>query len=322
VTLHGSPPLVIAHRGASGRRPEHSAGAYRLACRLGADAVELDLVPTRDGELVCRHDLELSRTTDVASRREFAGRRRTLDLDGRAVTGWFVHDFTLDELRTLRCVERWPHKRPGSAAYDGTYPLLTLGEACELVDAEATRRGAPVEVYAELKHPAYLGSLGLDPVVLVAGVRRPRLTWMSFEEAAVAGLRAAGHTRLVRLLDTRPTDADLAAAAGHATAIGVRRTIVLPRTDRRVGAPSDLVARAHDHGLEVLVWTHRAENSHLPENLRVGRGKRAHGLARREAELFFEAEVDGLISDFPEIAVAARDVVTRGPSAGGRASVG
>ncbi|MDQ6641884.1 MAG: glycerophosphodiester phosphodiesterase, partial [Actinomycetota bacterium] len=134
-------PLVIAHRGASGHRPEHSAAAYRLAYRLDADSVELDLLPSRDGTLVCRHDLELSRTTDVAVRPEFTHLRRTVEIEGQQVTGWFVHDFTVDQLRELTCRERWPRKRASSASYDGRYPILTLDELLGLVDGESARRG-------------------------------------------------------------------------------------------------------------------------------------------------------------------------------------
>ncbi len=301
-----SGPLVIAHRGASGHRPEHSAAAYRLAFRLGADSVELDVLPTRDGTLVCRHDLELSRTTDVALRPEFTHLRRTVEIEGEQVTGWFVHDFTIDQLRELTCRERWPRKRPASASYDGRYPILTLDELLDLVDGESARWGHPLRVHAEIKHPAFLESVGHFLPDLVEDVRRPHLTWLSFDPVLLRRLRLRGRTDLVQLFDKRPRSRDVAAAADYAAGIGVRRKAVLPREGGRVGTPSDLVAKAHRRGLDVLVWTHRAENEHLPRSLRIGRTDHGHGQAQREASLLFDADIDGLISDFPEIAVAAR----------------
>lgn len=301
-----SGPLVIAHRGASGHRPEHSAAAYRLAFRLGADSVELDVLPTRDGTLVCRHDLELSRTTDVAQRPEFRRLRRTVEIEGEQVTGWFVHDFTIDQLRELTCRERWPRKRPASASYDGRYPILTLDELLDLVDGESARRGHPLRVHAEIKQPAFLESVGHFLPDLVEDVRRPHLTWLSFDPVLLRRLRLRGRTDLVQLFDKSPHSWDVAAAADYAAGIGVRRKAVLPREGGRVGTPSDLVAKAHRRGLDVLVWTHRAENEHLPRSLRIGRTDHGHGQAQREASLLFDAGIDGLISDFPEIAVAAR----------------
>jgi glycerophosphoryl diester phosphodiesterase len=274
-------PIVIAHRGASGHRPEHSAGAYRLAYRLGADSVELDVLPTRDGTLVCRHDLELSRTTDVAVRPEFTHLRRTVEIEGESVTGWFVHDFTIDQLRELTCRERWPRKRPGSASYDGRYPVLTLDELLDLVDGESARRGHPLQVHAEIKHPAVLESVGHSMPDLVDDVRRSHLTWLSFDPVVLRRLHLRGRTGLVQLFDKTPRPRHVAAVADYAGAVGVRRKAVLPRENGRVGTPSDLVAKAHRRGLDVLVWTHRAENEHLPRSLRIGDNGHGHGLAQR-----------------------------------------
>lgn len=299
-------PLVIGHRGASGHRPEHTSAAYRLAFRLGADSVELDLLPTRDGVLVCRHDLELSRTTDVALHPELAHLRRTLELDGEEVTGWFVHDLTLAQLSTLRCRERWPRKRPMSAVYDDRYPVLTFAKLRDLVDRESERQGRQLGIHAELKHPVFLESVGFSLPDLVEGVRRPRLTWMSFDPVVLRRMALRGQGPLVQLFDKTPKNRHLVEAAAYAQAVGVRRKAVLPREGGRVGRPSDLVAKAAKRGLDVLVWTHRAENSHLPRSLRVGSEDHAHGHADVEASLLFEAGVCGLISDFPEIAARAR----------------
>ncbi|WP_158604481.1 glycerophosphodiester phosphodiesterase family protein [Nocardioides mangrovicus] len=301
-------PLVIAHRGASGHRPELTLEAFALALRLGADSIELDLVPTRDGVLVCRHDLELSRTTDVASHPELAGRRRTIVVDGLLHRGWFVHDLTFEELRSLRCVERWPAKRPSSAAHDGRSVVPTFAEVLELVEAEAGRRGRPVRVHAELKHPAFVESLGHSLPELVDDVRHPYVTWMSFDATVLRRLHLRGRDRLVQLYERRPRGRHLAAASTYASGVGVRRKVVLPKDDAgRVDRPTDFVAKAHRRDLDVLVWTHRAENEHLPRNLRVGRDPHGHGQGQLAAEMLFEAGIDALITDFPELGVAARE---------------
>lgn len=297
---------VIAHRGASGHRPEHTLAAYELAFRLGADSVELDLVATRDGVVVCRHDLELSATTDVAARSELAHLRRRLLIDGVMTEGWFVHDLTHAELSTLRCRERWPRKRPASATYDGRYAVPTLAEVLDLVVRESGRAGRRLEAHAELKSPRHLAGAGLWLPELLEDVTAPGLTWMSFDPVALRRMRD-GRPR-VRLYDDVPSSLDLAATARYAAAVGVRRKVVLPRDAAgRVGAPSGLVGRARRRGLPVLAWTHRAENRHLPANLRTGDDRYAHGRSQHEAELLWEAGIAGLISDFPEIAAAARE---------------
>lgn len=301
-------PLVIAHRGASGHRPEHTLAGYELAWRLGADSVELDVLATRDGVLVCRHDLELSATTDVAHRPEFAHRKRTLEVGGTLETGWFVHDFTLAELQQLTVRERWPRKRSASATFDGRWPIPTLAEVIELRDREAARTGTRLGLHVELKAPAHQRAfdLWLPELVgeLINDVNVPDLTWLSFDSEALADLRAP---RTVKLFDIAPSVDELHRTAEYATAVGVRRKVVLPRdVHDRVSGPSKVVERAHKRGLEVLVWTHRAENQHLPANLRIGDRLHGHGDAVGEAALLFAAGIDGLISDFPELAVAGR----------------
>lgn len=300
-------PQVIAHRGASGHRPEHTLAAYELAFRLGADAVELDLVATRDGVVVCRHDVELSRTTDVASRPEFAHLRRTQVVEARPVTGWFVSDFTYAELSQLRARERWQKKRSTSASYDGQYAIPTLAQVMDLTEQESARQGRQLGVNAELKACGFLSRQGLALPRLLDGVDAPHLTWMSFDGRALRDL--GPRERVVRLYQRMPARYELLRTSLYATGVGVRRRVVLPRDVRdRVGAPSGFVERAHRRGLEVLVWTHRAENKHLPANLRVGSDEHAHGDAVAEARMFFDAGVDGLITDFPELALAARGV--------------
>lgn len=303
-----SGPQVIAHRGASGHRPEHTLEGYELAFRLGADSVELDLLATRDGAVVCRHDVELSRTTDVAARPEYAHLRRTIELDGSPVTGWFVHDLTLAELRGLRTRERWPRKRPGSASFSGRFVVPTFDEVLDLVRRESARTGVGFGIHVELKSVEHQATHGLWLPDLVAGIEDPAVTWMGFEADALVALSRPD--RSVRLFDSIPSSRELTRVCEYAAAIGVRRKAVFPRgVDGRTGDPTDVVEKAHRRGLSVLVWTHRAENQHLPTEFRIGGSAHAHGDAAGEAALLYRAGIDGLITDFPELAVAARDLL-------------
>ncbi len=297
-------PAVIAHRGASGHRPEHTLAAYELAYRLGADSVELDVVATKDGELVCRHDLELSRTTDVAEHPEFAHLLRTLEVEGEIQTGWFVHDFTLAELRALRTRERWGRKRAASAGYDGRWGIPTLAEVLDLRDQESARAGTRLGLHVELKSPQHLRTEGLWLAELVKDRVSADLTWMSFDNETLEEL---GAPRSYRIFDKTPAPKELSRVADFAVGIAVRRKAVLPRDIAgRVIDSSKLVDKAHRRGLDVLVWTHRAENQHLPTNLRIGSAPHGHGDAAGEAAMLFDAGIDGLISDYPEIAIAGR----------------
>ena len=274
-------PAVVAHRGASGHRPEHTLEAYRTAIRMGVDDIELDLVSTRDGVLVARHDLELSATTDVAERRELGHLRRTLTVDGVAQRGWFVQDLTLSELKTLAARERMPGTRPGSAAYDGAEGVPTLTEVLAMVGAESARRGRPVGVMLELKHADHHDAIGLPlDVPLLRDLARhgldhpwARVTLMSFETAVLRRLAARTRLPVVQLLDAgaAPSPEELDRIDEYADGIGPHRSLVLPRDGRgAIGAPSSLVRDAHRRGLTVHVWTVRGENRFLPTNLRRG----------------------------------------------------
>jgi glycerophosphoryl diester phosphodiesterase len=325
-------PLLIAHRGASGERPEHTLEAYRLAVEQGADFVEPDLVATKDGVLVCRHENEISGTTDVASRPEFAARRATKTIDGATVTGWFTEDLTLAELRTLRARERLPALR--GTSFDGRFAVPTFEEVLDLVareNARPERSGRPLGVYPETKHPSYFEGLGL-PLEgrLLEALRRHGLDRadapvfvQSFE---VGNLRSlAGRTRvpLVQLVDAegRPWDwtagrfartyADMLRPEGlrdvatYARAVGVHKSLVVPRDARgRSLPPTSLVRDAHAAGLLVHVWTLRAENEFLPAELR--REGAVRGDLAGEIRLFVEAGVDGFFTDHPGIAAGAR----------------
>ncbi|RAK51560.1 glycerophosphodiester phosphodiesterase [Phenylobacterium deserti] len=329
------PPLVIAHRGASGERPEHTAASYRLAIAQGADFIEPDLVATKDGELVARHENEISATTDVAARPEFASRRTTKTIDGRRIEGWFTEDFTLAELRTLRARERLPQLRAGNAAFDGQEPLLTLREIIALARNEGRKAGRQVGVYAELKHPSYFAGIGLplEPrlvaVLKEAGLASRSAPFIveSFEPSALRNVRALAPVRTVFLMapagappDSRQTGdertyADFTRAgalreiAGFADGIGPDKQLIVPRDAAgRSQAPTRLVEDAHAAGLFVHPYTFRSENLFLPVELRAGESANpsAPGDWKSEYLTFFRLGVDGVFSDFPAAAVSAR----------------
>ena len=271
-------PIVIAHRGASGYRPEHTLAAYALGAEQGADYIEPDLVATSDGELVCRHENEISGTTDVADRPEFADRRAAKEIDGKAYDGWFTEDFTLAELKTLRARERIPDVRPDNTAFDGEFEIPTLTEVIEL----AERLG--VGIYPETKHPAYHRSLGLELeprlVEALAGIRIPVFV-QSFDPASLPLLP---YPR-VQLIGTGPID--LEAIADYAQAIGPAKQLV----------DAELVAAAHAAGLEVHPYTFRREQRFLSDG--------APDLAA-ELRRYFGMGVDGVFTDHPDVAVASR----------------
>ena len=309
-------PAVVAHRGASGHRPEHTLEAYRTAIRMGVDDIELDLVATRDGVLVARHDLELSATTDVASRADLAHLRRSRTVDGVEQRGWFLQDLTLAEVKTLAARERLPATRPGNTAYDGAEGVPTLNEVLAMVGAESVRRGRPVGVLLELKHATHHDEAGLPlDVPLLRDLARhgldhpwARVTLMSFETAVLR--RLAGRTRLavVQLLDVGdlPTPEGLDRIDEYADGIGPHRSLVLPRDGGgAIGEPSTLVRDAHRRGLTVHVWTVRGENRYLPSNLRRGDAPDALGDMAAEVRALVAAGVDGVITDHPEAAIAA-----------------
>lgn len=330
-------PAVVAHRGASGHRPEHTLDSYRTAIRMGVDDIELDLVITRDGVLVARHESEISGTTDVADRPEFAHRRTTRTIDGERLHGWFVEDFTLAELKTLATREPMPGIRPANTAYDGAEGIPTLNEVLAMVGAESVRCGRQVGVMVELKHTTYFDSLGLpldEPLLADLarhGLDHPwaRVSLMAFESTILRRLASRTRLPLIQLLDAgtgRPADlvaagdrrtyADLATPEGlawideYADGIGPHKSLVLPRdTDGTVDRPSELVAAAHRLGLTVHVWTVRAENRFLPVNLRLGNGPDAPGDVAAEVRALLDAGVDGLITDHPEATLAAARAV-------------
>ncbi len=298
-------PVVIGHRGASGHRPEHTLASYSLAIRQGADYIEPDLVSTKDGVLVARHENEISGTTDVADHPEFADRRATKVIDGREVTGWFTEDFTLEELKTLRAKERLPEVRPGNTRYDGKFAVPTLDEVLRLATTASKRTGRSIGVYPETKHPTYFDSIGLSlEEPLLRTLRRHRLDrrWsgviiQSFETTNLRQLSRVTRVPLVQLIDAAGAPYDFVAAgdprtyrdlttpsglaeiATYADGIGTHKDLVLPRDPATgaTGEPSALVDDAHAEDLAVHVWTLRAENRFLATNARRGGDPNAHG---------------------------------------------
>lgn len=322
-------PIVIAHRGASGERPEHTLAAYELAIDQGADFIEPDLVFTKDGVLVARHENEISDTTDVANRPEFATRKTSRTIDGQTLTGWFTEDFTLVELKTLRARERLPQLR--STAYDGRFEVPTLKEIIALVKRKERETGRRIGLYPETKHPSYFASIGHPfdrPLVVAlheAGYRKKSdpVFIQSFEIDNLRRLNELTELRLVQLIgDLRSGPADrsgigyavmitpggLKAIAAYADGIGPEKSAVIPRdADGRLTAPTRLVADAHEASLTVHPYTFRAENYFLPADFRRGADPRAKGDLAGEICAFIAAGVDGLFSDFPGAAIAARN---------------
>ena len=327
-----SAPLVIGHRGASGYRPEHTLAAYELAARMGADFIEPDLVITSDGVLVARHENEISGTTDVANHPEFAARRTTKTIDGQPLTGWFVEDFTLAELRTLRAKERIPAIRQRNTIYDGLFLVPTLQEVIDLAQRLSLELGRPIGIYPETKHPTFFQSIGrpLEPP-LIAILRRNGLDRadaavfvQSFETTNLRELNRVLDVPLVQLLGSKTskpfdlasgtrTYADLATPSGlreiarYADGVGPSKDYVVPRdaTGRSL-APTSFVTDAHTAGLVVHPYTFRNENTFLPLELRSSADPAAYGNALAEYALFFGLGVDGLFSDNPDTAVLAR----------------
>ena len=334
-------PIVIAHRGASGYAPEHTLVSYFTAIAQGADYIEPDLVMTRDGVMVARHENEIGGTTDVATRGEFAGRRTTKLIDGVAVTGWFTEDFMLEELKRLRARERIPDARPANTRLDGTLEIPTLEEILALARGVEEQRRArarelglaaprPIGVYPETKHPSYFAGIGLpmeEPLVAALerhGYRGPEggAFLQSFETANLKVLRRLTRLPLVQLIEASGAPYDLVRVgdprtyadlvtprgleeiAGHAACIGPAKSLVIPRDgEGRLSQPSSLVADCHAVGLGVHPWTFRAEREFLPAGLDL----------EGELRVFLAAGIDGFFADQPDLGVRARDRFVTGP---------
>ncbi len=333
--LQNTSAIIIAHRGASGYRPEHTLAAYELGIALGADYIEPDLVSTKDGVLIARHENEISETTDVASHAEFAHRQTTKIIDGESKTGWFTEDFTLAEIKTLRAKERIGQLRLQNIAYDGLFEIPTLQEIIDLVEVKSAEINREIGIYPETKHPTYFQSIGLvleAPLLATLtangyqGANAPVFI-QSFEVSNLQDLSTKTDLPLVQLLNNsgKPYDfvvsgcdrtyADLATASGleeiskYAQAVGIHKNLLVPRDSngklRRRGAacrqtsPTSLVTDAHAAGLLVHVWTFRNEDCFLPLDFQ--------GNPQGEYELFFSLGVDGVFSDYPDTAFAVTE---------------
>jgi glycerophosphoryl diester phosphodiesterase len=321
-------PIVIAHRGASGERPEHTLGSYELAIDQGADFIEPDLVSTKDGILVARHENEISETTDVAAHPEFAERKRTKTIDGQSLTGWFTEDFTLAELKTLRARERLPQLRPANTAYHGQWNVPTLDEIIALVKRREQETGRRIGLYPETKHPSHFRALGLPlEERLVATLAKAGYDGaddpvfiQSFEVDNLKRLNAMTEWPLIQLMASvagppdqpgvtyaaMSTPEGLAEIALYADGVGLEKAMVIPRTaNGKLAAPTSIVTDAHAAGLKVHVWTFRRENYFLPAEFKAGDSPVATGHVGAEIKAFLATGIDGLFSDNVAEAVAA-----------------
>jgi glycerophosphoryl diester phosphodiesterase len=333
---HRAEQIVIGHRGASGYRPEHTLAAYKLAVRLGADYIEPDLAITKDGVLIARHEPEIEDTTDVEAHPEFADRRTTKTIDGTTFEGFFVEDFTLAELKTLRATERIPAQRPGNAAaYDGLYEVPTLQEVLDLRERLSRKYGREIGVYPETKHPTYFRRIGLpleEPLIEILRAnglnkRSAPVFVQSFEISNLKMLNRELKVPIVQLLGAkgaRPYDrvvsgdprtyeqmatpAGLRDIARYADGVGPSKDYIVPRDVNGCSlAPTMFVRDAHRAGLLVHPYTFRAENFFLPCELRSSAIQTRHGDLEAEVRQFFHLGVDGVFVDHPDYAVDARD---------------
>ena len=343
-TLTGQSPIVIGHRGASGYRPEHTLAAYELAIQMGADYIEPDLVSTRDGVLVARHENALAilnpdgtinttdTSTDVYLRSEFSDRKTTKVIDGVSITGWFTEDFTLAELKTLRAIERIPAIRPQNTQYNELFEIPTLQEIIDLAKQQSSLLGRTIGIYPETKHPTYFDSIGLsleEKLVEVLSANgyvdeTAPVFIQSFEVSNLKDLNQLTNVSLVQLINNggRPYDfvvngdsrlyrdlitpLGLAEIATYANGIGANKNLIIPRDSQgNLLSPTTLVDDAHAAGLLVHAWTFRNEDVFLPRNLQ--------GNPQEEYRRFYETGVDGVFSDNPDTAFAVRSTLVPEP---------
>ncbi|MEV7798735.1 glycerophosphodiester phosphodiesterase family protein [Microbacterium foliorum] len=319
-------PLVIGHRGAPGYRPEHSRSSYELALAMGVDAVEPDVVATKDGVLIVRHENEISGTTDVAEHPEFADRKTTKRVDGQALTGWFTEDFTWDELATLRSRERLPEVRPSSATFNGSQAILRLTDVLDIVRDGSIEHGREIGVVLEVKHATYFASIGLDLAPLIerdlraAGWADGELPLIieCFESTILGELRARGiAASYIYLIEASGRPYDLLVAQGK-QALTYKATVTPQGLDGLVGQVdgisvnkrmlltpgNSIVADAHARGLTVFTWTCRPENAFLSAEFRGAGGKSAYGDYEAEWGAIARTGVDGVFVDHPDLGVS------------------
>lgn len=319
-TFTNQVPIIIAHRGASGYRPEHTLAAYQLAIELGADYIEPDLVITKDGVLIARHENEISATTDIAEHPEFAHLRTTKIIDGEIITGWFTEDFTLAEIKTLRAQERIPQLRSFNTTYNGIYTIPTLEEIIDLAEKQSIEKNRKIGIYPETKHPTYFQSIDLEletPLLTALEKTHVPVFIQSFEVSNLKTLAKKTNIPLVQLINDsgKPYDfvmsdnprtyqhmskpAGLRKIAEYAQAIGVNKNLIIPRDSQgKLISPTSLVNHAHKENLLVHAWTFRNENYFLPLDFQDN--------PQEEYKLFFELGIDGVFSDFIDTAGVIR----------------
>lgn len=330
-------PTLIAHRGASALRPEHTLAAYTQAIEDGANIIEPDLVSTKDGVLVARHENAIAilnadgtvreATTDIMDKPEFASRKATKMIDGNAITGWFTEDLTLAELKTLRARECTPAIRPANVAFNGQFQVPTLQEVIDLAKSKSIEKGRTIGIYPETKHPTYFKSIGLPlekrlvDVLAVNGWNNKNapVFIQSFEVFNLREICALTPVRIVQLLSSagRPYDfvaagtaetrayADLITPAGlkevatYANGIGPSKDLVVPVVNGALGTPTALVANAKAAGLSVHIYTLRPENAFLPATLKKppATDSTVRGDSITEIQTFLQAGIDGFFSD-------------------------
>ncbi|OJA48665.1 glycerophosphodiester phosphodiesterase [Burkholderia ubonensis] len=337
---------VIGHRGASALRPEHTLASYRKAIEDGADVIEPDLVSTRDGVLVARHENEISGTTNVSALPQFASRKTTKTIDGVPLTGWFTEDFTLAELKTLRARERIAQFRPANTAYNDQYEIPTFDEIVALAKQMSAQVGRTIHLYPETKHPTYFQSIGLpledrlvdalqkDPYT----ARTATIYIQSFEVANLKAIRnrigsSQPNWKLVQLMDDaaqRPYDfvkandkrtyGDLSTRDGmrevatYANGVGpYKASIIAVGADGTLQQPTPYVRYAHEAGLVVHPYTFRPENNFLPASLKDGGAASARNTAGsvREIQAYLRAGIDGFFTDDPAVGRTAVDTFQR-----------
>jgi len=316
-------PLVIGHRGACGYRPEHTLASYELAIQMGADYIEPDVVSTKEGTLIARHENDITETTNVSEKPEFASRKTTKKIGGKEVTGWFTEDFTLAEIKMLRAKERLPFR---NQAYDGQFEIPTLQEIIDLAKRKTVETGRTIGIYPETKHPTYFKSINLaleEPLVSVLKKngytsRKDPVFIQSFEVENLQQLHKMTDLPLIQLLDEgtlQPYDfvvkgdsrtygdltapKELTKIAEYAEGLGPYKRLIVPiGEDKRLQPATSLINDAHAVGLKVHTWTFRQEEPYLAPDY--------NGNPQAEYEQFFKLGIDGVFSDFPDIAVNVR----------------
>ncbi|MCU4329211.1 glycerophosphodiester phosphodiesterase [Acinetobacter pittii] len=330
--------LVVGHRGASALRPEHTLASYQKAIDDGADFIEPDLVSTKDGVLVTRHENEIGGTTNVSTLSQFADRKTTKNIDGKDLTGWFTEDFTLSELQQLKARERIPEFRPANTAYNDLYPVPTLEQVIELAEANYKKTGKIIGLYIETKHPTYFKNqkLAMEDTLLktLAKYEYTRdiapVYLQSFEVSNLKYLKdqldlhkTIKHAQIIQLYDAKtsqPADfvesgetktyADLATAEGlkdvakYANGVGPSKGYILNFNDKGSVQTTSFITDAHTAGLKVHPYTFRPENNYLPTPLKCSQDKPAERCpsgALKEFEAYFKAGVDGVFTDDPAL---------------------